>query len=146
MECTNCGTRLLAGSVFNTPTCRKCAIRITIKDFLLNVVLTFLAAYILFKYAGMVFEGSLNQTIFTIMLVGIPFGAKKMFAWIIPFGHEIAATIALLLLNVFVGALIGWAVLAWRISTTIIKTVYRVFRLVTFKPHKIPDIEFDPVI
>lgn len=134
MECTRCGKDLITGSVFKTPMCRKCAVKITIKELFVYLLIPLAVAGFLYYMAGLAFAGNTNQAIFTIMLVGFPFGARKMFAWVIPFGHDVAATIGILLLNVLVGALIGWAVLAYRVITTFFKTIYRVIRIAAFRP------------
>jgi hypothetical protein len=119
--------------------CKKCAVKELIKDVLLKVILPLAVAYFLYYMAGLAFKGNTNQTIFTIMLVGFPFGARKMFLWLIPTGHgSIAISAAILLLNVFVGALIGWALLAWRVVSTAIKTVYRLIKIVLYRPYPIP--------
>lgn len=137
MSCSNCGAEIHGGSVFGEPTCRKCAIGITIKDVLLKVVLSLGIAYILYWIAGLAFSGSANELIFTILLIGFPFGARRMFAWVVPFGgHSVAASVGILLMNVFVGALIGWAVLAYNVVATAIKTIYRVIRILAYRPVK----------
>lgn len=130
MTCIECGKELSGGSVFSAPTCK-----ITVKELLLKVVLSVGIAYILYWIAGRVFAGNSNELFFTIMLVGFPFGARRMFAWIVPFGgHSVAASIGILLMNVFVGALIGWVVLAYNVVSTVIKTIYRTIRILTYKP------------
>lgn len=39
--------------------------------------------------------------------IGFPFGIKKMCAFILPFRHDIGATLGILFLNVIVGGIIG---------------------------------------
>ena len=135
MTCTRCGKELNEGSVFNAPMCKSCAVKITVKDFVFHVVLSLGIAYLLYWVAGQVFAGSTNEKIFTILLVGFPFGARRMFMWIIPGGgHGVAASIGILLLNIFAGALIGWFVLAYNVITTTCKTIYRVIRILTYRP------------
>ena len=105
------------------------------KDVLLKVVLSLGIASILYWIAGLAFSGSSNELIFTILLIGFPFGARRMFAWVVPFGgHSVAASIGILLMNVFVGALIGWAILVYSVVTTTVKTIYRVIRILVYRP------------
>ena len=69
------------------------------------------------------------------MLVGFPFGVRRMFLWIVPFGgHSVAASVMILLLNIIGGAVIGWAILVYRVVTTFFKTIYRVIKILTFRP------------
>lgn len=134
MNCIECGKDLSTGSVFNAPTCKGCAIKLTVKDFFFRLLIPLTIAFILYKYAGMVFEGNINQQIFTFMLVGAPFGVRRMFAWVIPGGgHTVAGSVMIILLNVIVGALIGWAMLGYYLIVTPIKTIYRLIRILTFK-------------
>lgn len=46
-------------------------------------------------------------------LVGIPFGVRRMFFWIIPRGFDIGGTIGVVALNLLVGGAIGGMVLIW---------------------------------
>lgn len=137
MDCIECGKDLSTGSVFLTPMCRSCAIKLTIKEVILRFAVPLTIAFILYKYAGMVFEGNMNQQIFTFILVGAPFGVRRMFAWVIPGGgHSVAGSVAIILLNVIVGALIGWAMLAYYLVVTPIKTMYRLIRIIFFREHE----------
>ena len=132
MTCSKCEIKLHNGSVYiNTPMCRKCAVIELIKDFLLYIVLASAVAYFLYGMAGRAFAGNMNQAMFTFMLVGFPFGARKMFGWLIPTGRgSIALSAFILIINIFVGALIGWVLLAYRFITTIIKTIYRLIKII----------------
>jgi len=113
--------------------CRSCAIKITVKDLLICAAVVGFA-YFLYCMAGYMWNESMNRAVCTFLLVGFPFGVRKMFVWIIPFGHDIAATAMIWLLNVLAGALIGCAVLGCRVITTAFKTVYRVIRIAFYRP------------
>jgi len=136
MECINCGKVLVNGSVFGgTPMCRKCAVKVTVKELFLYLLIPLAVAGFLYYMAELGFAESTNRGIFTFMLVGFPFGVRRMFLWIVPFGgHSVAASVMILLLNIIGGAVIGWAILVYRVVTTFFKTIYRVIKILTFRP------------
>lgn len=134
MTCTRCGKELTTGSVFNLPMCKSCAVKITMKDFIRDGLIPLGISYILYWIAGLVFKGSMNETLLTILLIGFPFGIRRMCMWLVPIGHGVAASLGILLVNVLGGALIGWALLAYTVIATLCKTIYRIIRIVTFRP------------
>ena len=136
MECINCGKVLVNGSVFvGTPMCRKCAVKVMVKELFLYLLIPLAVAGFLYYMAELGFAENTNRGIFTFMLMGFPFGIRRMFLWIVPFGgHSVAASVMILLLNIIGGAVIGWAILVYRVVTTFFKTIYRVIKILTFRP------------
>ena len=57
------------------------------------------------------------------ILVGCPFGIKKMWAWLVPSGFDLSGTVGVLALNFILGGLIGGFVVIVRI----IQAIYNVF-------------------
>lgn len=49
------------------------------------------------------------------VLMGIPFGVHRMFAWVIPKGFDLGGTVGILVINLLVGGVIGGMILAWRL-------------------------------
>lgn len=135
MNCVRCGKELTTGSVFNKPMCRKCAVSITVKELIFRLILPLVGAYILYWFASGWFVNSSDKLILCALVVGLPFGFGRLRVWLFPGGgSSVAGSIGILLLNVLGGAIIGWAVLAYRVVTTIFLTIYRVFRLITYRP------------
>ena len=54
-----------------------------------------------------------------LFLMGIPFGAQKMFVWLIPSGYGIGETVGIFALNLLVGGVIGSFILVWRLSEAV---------------------------
>lgn len=54
------------------------------------------------------------------ILVGCPFGIRKMFVWIIPRGFDISGTVGVVAFNFIIGGLIGGVVAVY----TIIKAAF----------------------
>ena len=76
-------------------------------------------------------DGSCDYAIMWI-LIGIPFGIKKMFIWLVPSKCSIANAAGIIVINILVGGLIGIFVFAFRIASgmlymiaAIVKTVFR---------------------
>ena len=57
------------------------------------------------------------------ILVGCPFGIKKMWAWLVPSGFDLSGTVGVLALNFILGGLIGGFVVIVRI----IQAIYNIF-------------------
>lgn len=75
-------------------------------------------------------EGVINY-LYMWILVGIPFGMRKMCMWLIPWNYGISGTVGIVALNFIIGGLIGGGVVMVRIIQAIwycIKTVGMVFR------------------
>lgn len=58
--------------------------------------------------------------------IGFPFGIKKMCAFILPFRHDIGATLGILFLNVIVGGIIGGFVAVYIVLYIIFSIFYTV--------------------
>ena len=49
------------------------------------------------------------------ILVGIPFGIRKMQIWIVPRNRDVGSTIAMLVFQMLIGGIIGGVVLVWKL-------------------------------
>ena len=49
------------------------------------------------------------------ILVGIPFGIRKMQIWIVPRNRDVGSTIAMLAFQMLIGGMIGGVVLVWKL-------------------------------
>lgn len=49
------------------------------------------------------------------ILVGIPFGIRKMQIWIVPRNRDVGSTIAMLVFQMLIGGMIGGVVLVWKL-------------------------------
>lgn len=67
-------------------------------------------------------EGEINLFLAWI-LIGFPFGIKKMYAWFVPFGHDLGSTVGIFFLNVIIGGIIGGFVLIWRLVKGSVKVI-----------------------
>ena len=64
---------------------------------------------------------------FLLMLfIGIPFGIRQMFLWIVPIGHSLATTVGIVALNILVGGLIGIIVFAVTVITGMVSLILAV--------------------
>lgn len=64
---------------------------------------------------------------FLLMLfIGIPFGIRQMFLWIVPIGHSLASTVGIVALNILVGGLIGIIVFAVTVITGMVSLILAV--------------------
>lgn len=141
-ECTECGAP--APAVFKIPLCHDCAIRKTRKDFLKFVVLPFGLALVLYWLATLAFKNNENRVFYTLLFMGLPFGIRRMFLWVIPVGHGLAATIGIFALNFIAGAVIGVVVLAYQLVKAvvyIVKTIVAVIKISGYKKYKVPAIQ-----
>lgn len=57
------------------------------------------------------------------IIIGVPFGIKRMWAWLVPLGHDLGATIGIIFFNVLVGGLIGGGVFILQLVSGIIKLI-----------------------
>lgn len=51
-------------------------------------------------------DGKINY-LYMWILVGIPFGVRRMWIWLIPKNHDLGATVGIVAVNFIVGGLIG---------------------------------------
>lgn len=49
------------------------------------------------------------------MVIGIPYGVRRMFIWILPKNFDIGGTVGVWVLNIIIGCLIGELVVVWYI-------------------------------
>ena len=55
--------------------------------------------------------------------IGIPFGIRRMFLWVLPHRFDLAGTIGVVVLNVIVGGVIGGFALIGQVITGVIRTI-----------------------
>lgn len=102
------------------------------KDFFKKTVLTVLIAGVLIYWATLVFTKDGKTDYFLVWLIcGIPFGIRRMFVWLVPFGHDFAATVGIFALNFIVGGLIGGIILIWRLLVAAWYIPLTIYRLLT---------------
>ena len=49
------------------------------------------------------------------MVIGIPYGVRRMFIWILPKNFDIGGTVGVWVLNIIIGCLIGEMMVVWYI-------------------------------
>lgn len=49
------------------------------------------------------------------MVIGIPYGVRRMFIWILPKNFDIGGTVGVWVLNIIIGCLIGELMVVWYI-------------------------------
>ena len=133
-KCAECGAP--CPSIFRIPLCRDCAIKKTRKDFLKFVVLPVVLALVLYWLATLTFKTSEHRIAYTLLFMGLPYGIRRMFLWIIPIGHGLAATIGIFALNIIVGAVIGVAVLAYQLIKAVVYIVRTIIAAVKITGYK----------
>jgi len=67
------------------------------------------------------------------ILVGCPFGIRKMFLWLVPGGFGIAGTVGVVALNFIVGGLIGGVVAVYRLVYAAFYLLQTVFGMIAGK-------------
>lgn len=65
-------------------------------------------------------DGDINYLLAWI-IIGFPFGFRKMWTWIAPIGHDLGATLGILFFNIIIGGLIGVVVFVWQLFFGTIK-------------------------
>ena len=103
-----------------------------LKDFFKKTVLTVVVAYLLFTWGKILFlkDGQIEY-FYVALFCGIPFGIRRMFVWLVPFGHDLAATVGIFALNFIVGGIIGIFVLAWKLIVAAWYIPLTIYRLLT---------------
>lgn len=100
-----------------------------LKDFFKKTILPVLIAGVLFYWATLVFTKDGVTNYFNVWLCcGVPFGIRRMFVWLVPFGHDITFTVGIFAVNIIVGGIIGGVILIWRLAVAawyIPLTIYR---------------------
>lgn len=133
-ECEECGAP--CPCIFKIPLCHACAVKKTRKDFLKFVVLPVVLALVLYWLASLVFQNSEHRVAYTLLFMGLPYGIRRMFLWLVPVGHGLAATIGIFALNIIVGAVIGVVVLAYQLIKAvvyIVKTIIAAVKITSYK-------------
>ena len=66
-----------------------------------------------------------NQMNFLLMwiCIGIPFGIRRMFLWLVPHKYDLAGTVGVFALDVILGGIIGGFALIFQILGGVIETV-----------------------
>lgn len=102
------------------------------KDFFKKTVLTVLIAGVLFYWGKMLFvkDGQIEY-FYVALFCGVPFGIRRMFLWLVPFGHDITFTIGIFAVNIIVGGIIGIFVLAWKLVVAAWYIPLTIYRLLT---------------
>lgn len=102
------------------------------KEFFKKTVLTVLIAGVLFYWDMLVFIKDGKTDYFLVWLFcGIPFDIRRMFVWLVSFGHDLAATVGIFALNFIVGGLIGGVILIWRLLVAAWYIPLTIYRLLT---------------
>ena len=133
-DCAECGAPCPA--VFKIPLCHDCAVKKTRKDFLKFVVLPVVLALFLYWFATMIFQTSEHRVAYTLLFMGVPYGIRRMFLWVIPVGYGLAGTIGILAVNIIVGAVIGVVVLVYQLIKAvvyIVKTIIAAVKIAGYK-------------
>lgn len=103
-----------------------------LKDFFKNTVLTVGIAYLLFTWGKILFiHDGQGEYFYVALFCGVPFGIRRMFIWLVPFGHDITFTIGIFAVNIIVGGIIGIFVLAWKLAVAAWYIPLTIYRLVT---------------
>lgn len=102
------------------------------KDFFKKIVLTVLIAGVLFYWGKILFvkDGQIEY-FYVALFCGVPFGIRRMFLWLVPFGHDITFTIGIFAVNIIVGGIIGIFVLAWKLVVAAWYIPLTIYRLIT---------------
>ena len=111
---------------------RKKSLMAFIKKTLLPVAV---AAILFFIFKSACTKDGITDYFMLWLLCGLPFGIHRMFLWIIPGGRSFGGSIAVLALNILLGAVIGGIVLIWRLVVAAWYVPLTVYRLL-FQNHK----------
>ncbi|MDC7291305.1 DUF6050 family protein [Blautia schinkii] len=88
----------------------------TVMDFLKKVVWPIsAAAFFAALFYPICVENGVCDYLKLWVFTGIPFGVQRMYFWIVPKGYDLGATVAIFVLNLLVGGVIGGVVLVWRL-------------------------------
>lgn len=115
-----------------------------LKDFFKNTVLTVGIAYLLFAWGKILFlHDGQGEYFYVALFCGVPFGIRRMFIWLVPFGHDITFTIGIFAVNIIIGGIIGIFVLAWKLVVAAWYIPLTIYRLVTVGKGGGTDIYFE---
>jgi len=103
-----------------------------LKDFFKKTILTVLIAGVLFYWGKILFaKGGQIEFFYVALFCGVPFGIRRMFIWLVPFGHDITFTVGIFVVNIIVGGIIGIFVLAWKLLVAAWYIPLTIYRLLT---------------
>lgn len=91
-----------------------------IRDMVLALIV---AALITFFLQPVYMAGGTCDWRLLLLFIGIPFGVRRMFLWIVPLGCSIGTAAGIVVLDILVGGLIGIFVFAWIIVKGIVSLV-----------------------
>ena len=133
LVCEKCGKHIEYADVSNPEgyCCRGCAVGLEVKEIFRAIAPLALAAIFLFIAYWPLHESASGMELYLKMLffAGVPFGLKRMCMWLIPTGRgSVAASVAILLVNVAVGGVIGAFVLVWRVIVAVVTLVKSIVR------------------
>lgn len=114
------------------------------KDFFKKTVLTVLIAGVLFYWGKILFvkDGQIEY-FYVALFCGVPFGIRRMFLWLVPFGHDITFTIGVFAVNIIAGGIIGVFVLAWKLVVAAWYIPLTIYRLIIAGKDVGTDIHFE---
>lgn len=94
------------------------------KTFVREVILPLMAAVCLAALFRPVYmaDGSCNYLLLWIM-VGLPFGFRRMSLWLVPHGYGISGTVGVIALDAIIGGLIGGFALIFGLAFGVLHTV-----------------------
>ncbi|MBR2556352.1 MAG: hypothetical protein IKE94_16010, partial [Aeriscardovia sp.] len=58
-----------------------------------------------------------------VICIGVPFGIRRMFLWLVPHRYDLAGTVGVFVLDVVLGGIIGGFALIFQILGGVIETV-----------------------
>ncbi len=114
------------------------------KDFFKNTILTVVVAYLLFTWGKILFlkDGQIEY-FYVALFCGFPFGIRRMFLWLVPFGHDVIFTIGIFAVNIIIGCIIGVFVLAWKLVVAAWYIPLTIYRLLTVGKGRNTDFPFE---
>lgn len=106
-----------------------------VKDFFTKVIAPVVALWLLYTIFYSVFaKDGVIDYLHMWVFCGFPFGVMRMHGWLIPNGRgSVSVSVAIWVLNFFIGGLIGGFVLAWKLLRAawyFLLTPYRLFTLI----------------
>ena len=116
---------------------KKVSMYMTKRDILLDIVKkvilplgTILLVFIIVN--AFFTEKKAGDYVLIFIICGIPYGIRKVRLWLIPSGFDMGSGLAIMVLQVLIGGLIGVFVLVWRIICAIYYFVIDIIKLINF--------------
>ena len=104
------------------------------KEFLSKTAIPVGVALVLFFFfKAICTKDGATDYLMVCLLCGIPIGIRRMALWLVPrgAGWGIGGTLAIWMVNFFIGGLIGMVVLAWRLSVAVWYLCLTIYRMAT---------------